>query len=109
MLDSLFGSKTAERVLLYLRNYGEGHASEIATTFSIPVSMVQKQLLKYEAGGVLVALPKGRTRLYTWNPRFYFREELQSLLDKALNSVPDEERSKYYRKRTRPRRQGKPM
>ena len=44
MLESIFGNPTVEKVLLYLQNYNEGYASEIATTFSISLSVVQKQL-----------------------------------------------------------------
>ena len=51
MLESLFGSKTAERVFLYLANYGQGYAREIALTFETTLSMVQKQLAKGETAG----------------------------------------------------------
>lgn len=109
MFEYLFGNKTAEKVLLYMQNYGEGHASEISATFSIPLNMIQKQLKRLEAGGILVSQPKGRTRLYLWNPRYFFKKELQSLLSKGLDSLGEEETRMYYRKRTRPRRSGKPL
>lgn len=94
---------------MFLQNYKEGYASEIAATFSIPLNMVQKQLKRLEAGGVIVGVNKGRMRLFTWNPRYYFRAELQLLLEKALGSLPLKEQTKFYRKRTRPRRFGKPL
>lgn len=31
--------------------------------------MVQRQLERFERAGMLVSLIKGRTRLFTWNPR----------------------------------------
>ncbi len=40
MLESLFGNPTVERVLLYLQNYDEGYATEIAATFSTSLSVV---------------------------------------------------------------------
>lgn len=54
MLESIFGNATVEKVLLYLQNYNEGYASEIASTFSISLSVVQKQLKRLEDGGVIV-------------------------------------------------------
>jgi predicted transcriptional regulator len=58
MLETLFGNKTTERVLLYLENYEEGSGKRIADTFSLPLNAVQNQLRKLEEGGVL---PKQRT------------------------------------------------
>ena len=109
MLESIFGNATVEKVLLYLQNYDEGYASEIATTFSISLSVVQKQLRRLEDGGVIVSQPKGRTRLFLWNPRYPFRKELQTLLEKSFDFMPENEIKKYYRKRQRPRRTGKPL
>lgn len=59
MLESILGNPTVEKVLLYLQNYNDGYASEIATTFSISLSVVQKQLKRLEDGGVIVGQPKG--------------------------------------------------
>lgn len=108
-LIGLFGSETAEKVLLYLARYNEGYASAISDTFEIPVSMVQRQLLKFEATGVLVSQLKGKTRLFLWNPRYAFLQDVKELLGHALRLVPEKDREKYYMKRTRPRRTGKPL
>ncbi len=109
MLEKLFGNKTAERVLLFITAYGEGYAQEIADIFGISLSSVQRQLMRLEAGGILVNQLKGRTRLFTWNPRWPFLGELRALLKKALDYLPELEQEQYYRKRTRPRRTGKPL
>ncbi|MDD5090509.1 MAG: winged helix-turn-helix domain-containing protein [Candidatus Wallbacteria bacterium] len=109
MLDELFGNSTASKALLFLARYGEGYPTEIAGNFSFPVSMVQLQLEKLERAGVLVSRLKGRTRLYTWNPRYPFRDELLALLCKAFDFMPDDILATYYKKRTRPRRAGKPL
>jgi predicted transcriptional regulator len=89
MLESLLGNATIEKVLLDLQNYNEGHASEIAFTFSISLSVVQKQLKRLEDGGIIVSQLKGRTRLYLWNPRYPFRLELQSLLKKSFEYISE--------------------
>jgi DNA-binding transcriptional ArsR family regulator len=108
LLEALFGNKSAERVLLYLKNYGQGYARDIAQTYGTTLSMVQKQLARLEAAGILVSRLVGKTRVYELNRRWYFYSELAALLDKALGAMPTAEIAKYYRKRQRPRRAGKP-
>jgi len=44
----VFGSQTAKKVLLFLANYQEGYAQEIADLYDIPINMVQNQLKKFE-------------------------------------------------------------
>ena len=109
MLEDLFGNKTAERVLLYLANYGQGYPREIAATYASAVSVVQKQLNRLENGGILASRMLGRTRLYELNPRWFFHKELKALLEKALAALPAEDVKRYYRARRRPRRAGKPL
>ena len=46
-LQTLLGGKAATKVLLFIQNYGEGYARQIAGTFEIPLSEVQKQLTKF--------------------------------------------------------------
>jgi DNA-binding IclR family transcriptional regulator len=109
MLEALFASKAAERVLLFLENYSEGNATAIARTFDCPLSGVQKQLQKFEQADLLVSRLAGKTRLYTWNPRFALGKPLRALLAEALRLQPREETRKYFRQRRRPRRAGKPL
>ena len=58
MLESLLGNKTAERVLLYLANYGQGYAREIAATHGVSVSVVLKQLAP-DGNSHICASPSG--------------------------------------------------
>ena len=109
MWTGIFGNPTAEKVLLYLERYGEGYALAIAKTFRLPVSQIQRQLLRLEASGVLVSQSKGRTRIFQWNPRCYFLNELKATLARILEFLPREEQQKYFLQRTRPRRTGKPL
>jgi predicted ArsR family transcriptional regulator len=107
MYEAIFGSPTAERVLLYIQNYGEGHANGIAKTFKIAPSQVHKQLLRLESNGILVGKTVGRTHTFVINPRLAIKNELSGLLEKTLSLLPDEQKAKYFRQRTRPRRTGK--
>ncbi len=109
MLEKILGSVTAERVLFYLTAYGEGYATGIAKTFGIPLNMVQKQFARFEEAGLLAATLKGRTKVYTWNPRYPFLKEFKAYLEKAFEFVPHDEKEKYYLERRRPRRGGKPL
>ena len=109
MLEGLLGNATAERVLLYLEQYGEAYAQAIADNFeNVAPSMAKAQLRRFERAGVVVSTLKGRTRLYTWNPRYAFLQELRALLRKALDALPARERARYFSARRRPRRAGKP-
>lgn len=107
MLETLFGNQTAERVLLYIANYGEGHTSGIAQTFNLPKSQVRKQLIKLESGGILVGRNVGNIRMFQISPRCTYKKELEALLEKSLSLLSANEIEKYYRQRRRPRRTGK--
>jgi len=109
MLEGILGNATAEKTLLYIEAYGEGYAPGIADTFGLPsVTMVRRQLERFERAGLLVSVTKGRTRLFTWNPRYAFLSEIRTLLQKALKALPETDRRRYFTERRRPRRTGKP-
>ncbi len=108
MLEGIFGNRTIEKILFTLQAYGEGYPLGIAGTFGEPVNKIQQQLRRLENAGIVVSRLMGRVRIYTFNPRYPFLEELISLVAKAYEFIPEKEREKYYRKRTRPRRAGKP-
>jgi DNA-binding transcriptional ArsR family regulator len=109
MLEPVFGNKTMEKILLFLARYGNGYPRDISVTFEIPLNGVQQQLKRLEDGGILVSRLYGRVRIYEFNPRYPFLKELRALLDKAMEYISDEDMKKYYMKRTRPRKQGKPV
>jgi DNA-binding MarR family transcriptional regulator len=109
MLSSLFGSKNAERVLIFLQARDEGYAREIARFFETDLKSIQNQLDKLEAAGVLSSRAVGRTRPYMFNPRYPFLTELKALLEKSLTFYPEEEREKLIMNRRRPRGKGKTL
>ena len=109
MLNKLFGSITAEMIFYYMLTYKKGYARKISSVFNFSLNSVQKQLLKFEDAGIFVSFLEGRTRIFQWNPRYPFLSELQALLEKAYLYLPESEKSKYFKERTRPRRTGKPL
>ena len=105
-LIGLFGSKAAYQVLMYLENYGQGYAAEIARTFGMSLSQVQNQLRKFEELGLLVSRKEGSARI------FYFKRNpvadgLREFLRSALGCLPEATIQKFYRSRKRPRRYAK--
>lgn len=109
MLESILGSTSRERVLIFIYARQEGYAREIARFFSTDLVQIQKQLDRLEFGGVLAGRTAGRTRLYTFNPRYPFLKELTALLDKTLQFYPSGQREALLMDRRRPRRRGKPL
>jgi len=109
MYKALFGNNVAERCLLYIVNYGEGHINGIAKTFDIAPSQVQLQLEKLESGGILVSQFSGNTKNFRINPRLAIKKELTDLLEKMLILTPASETEEYFRERRRPRRTGKKL
>ena len=109
MIETLLGSKNAERVLIYVFAREEGYAREIANYYKTGLTPIQKQLEKLEAGGVLASREVGRARPYVFNPRYPFLNELKNLLEKALSFYPQEERDDLIMNRRRPRAKGKTL
>jgi predicted transcriptional regulator len=109
MIESLLGSKTKEKILLYIYTNKEGYAREISDLFGYALDPVQKQLNKLEDNGVLISRKRGRTNSFSMNPRFPFKKELEALLEKILYFTGKAEKEKYFIPRLRPRRRGKPL
>lgn len=109
MLEGLFGNPVIEKIFFTLLTFGDAYALGLAKTFNEPVNKFQQQLRRLEDNSVIVSRLMGRVRLYTFNPRYPFLKELKALIEKAVEFLPEEEMDKYYRKRTRPRRAGKPL
>lgn len=109
MLEALLGTVNKERVLLYLFARDEGYPREVAKFYGADLRSIQNQFENLEVGRVLYSRMVGNTRLYAFNPRYPFLEELKALLDKALSFYPDNERELLVTVRRRPRRKGKPL
>ncbi|MEY3002506.1 MAG: hypothetical protein RLZZ428_881 [Pseudomonadota bacterium] len=109
MLEALFGSKNRERVLQFILANGQAYAKEIADFYAASLDPIQKQLERLEYEGVLVSKKAGRTRLFEFNPRYMFFDELRALLEKARSYYDPEMIERLLMVRKRPRRTGKPL
>ena len=109
MIEPIVGSKSSEQVFIFMIARDEGYATEIADFFGADLYAIQKQLKRLEAAGILVSKNVGRTRLYQFNPRYPFLEELKSLLERVLSFYPDDIQEKLVMNRRRPRKKDKPL
>ncbi|QIL88450.1 ArsR family transcriptional regulator [Microbulbifer sp. SH-1] len=109
MIEALVGSEGAERTLLFIEARDSGYAREISETFGISLSAIQKHLYRMEAGGLLISQQIGKTRVFSFNPRFPFLVETRSLLRAVLTQLPDQTKENLLMNRRRPRRTGKPL
>lgn len=109
MLDQIFGSKSAEMTLFYMLVYKKGYARRLSTTVGLSLNAIQKQFIKFENAGIFVSFMEGRTRVFEWNPRYPFLKELQNLIQKGYDYLPEIDKDRYFKQRSRPRRTGKPL
>jgi len=109
MLESIIGSKNRELILIYLAARKQGYAREIAAFYKKSLSPLQNQLDRLENGNILVSILSGKTRIYSFNPRYAFLNELLDLLKKAISFLPKERQDELLLIRKRPRRKDKPL
>ena len=109
MLEAIVGSKSCEQVLIFLTARESGYATEISRFYSADLYAIQKQLERLENANVLVSRKIGRTRVYQFNPRYPFLEELKALIEKALSFYPEEIKESLLMNRRRPRKKDKPL
>jgi len=109
MLEPLLESPVKEKILLFLLANKDSYPRDVARNFGVNFTTVLYQLKKMEAAGILYSLLRGKVRLYGLDPRYPFRKELEALLRKAFDFLSQADKDKYYIRRRRPRRQGKPL
>lgn len=109
MIEAITSSTNAERVLLFITARESGYAGEIAKAFSTNISPIQKQLDRMERDGLLINEKVGRTRVYSYNPRYPFVPEVRALMNKVLELYPDGMKEELLYNRRRPRKKDKPL
>jgi hypothetical protein len=109
MLEPIVGSKSSEQVFIFLVARENGYATEIARFFDADLYAIQRQLERLENAEVLVSRKVGRTRVYQFNPRYPFLNELKTLLTSVLDYYPDDVKEELIMNRRRPRKKDKPL
>lgn len=106
--SSPFGGRARTLALLALSLLGESFPRELARLMEMSLNGVQQALRGLEVDGLVAARVAGRTRLYSLNPGYFAREELQVYL-KRLAAAETELVAGTEKLRRRPRRAGKPL
>lgn len=101
MLTDLFGSKSAERVLLFLLVNESGYAGEMQKAYGIPLTPLQSILSKLEKAGILVHHVERKIKLYRFNPVYPLHDELKALLKKAFIHLPAEAKRPLFSRKAR--------
>jgi len=83
MLESLFGNKSAEKVMCSLFFHEEIHASLIAKNYQTAIDPIKKQLEKFETSGILESRVVGRSKLYRFNEQHPIVPHLKNLIEAA--------------------------
>lgn len=109
MLEAILGSKSSEQVLIFLAAREEGYPTQIAEFFDAELFAIQRQLQRLEDANILFSRKVGRTRVYQFNPRYPFLDELKQMLDRALEFYPEDLRESLLMNRRRPRKADKPL
>ena len=109
MLEPILRSKSSERALIFLVARKTGYATEISRFFDADLYAIQKQLERLEDADVLVSNKVGRTRVFQFNPRYPFLDELKSLLEKSLSYYPRNIQEELLLNRLRPRKKDKSL
>jgi hypothetical protein len=109
MLVPIVGSRSNERVFIFLVARETGYATEIAKFFDADLYAIQRQLERLERAEVLVSINVGRTRVFQFNPRYPFLNELKGLISRVLSYYPDVIKEELLMNRRRPRKKDKPL
>lgn len=96
MLAELLGSKSAERILLFLLVNERCFATQLHRLFAVPLTPLQKGLERLERAGVVASHLEGKRRLYRFDPTYPLLEELESLLKRAYSTLSPHEKKEYY-------------
>lgn len=96
MLDLLCGSKSMERILLFLFVNGKCYGTQLHRLLNCPLTPIQKALARLEKGGVITSYYEGKTRLYRFNPAYPLLTELELLLKKSYTLLAAAQKREYY-------------
>jgi hypothetical protein len=96
LLSDLFGSQSAERVLLFLLVNERTFATEVQKVLSIPLTPLQSILHKFEKAGILSSQKQGKRIFYQFNSSYPLLEELKALLKKAFIHLSAEKKKIFF-------------
>lgn len=107
MMDKIFGNETLPMIFLNLFHYGEVYSGLIEKNTGIGSRAVLNQLNKMEEAGVFVSMLRGRTRLYTFNPKSPFVKPIKEIVEIVYSNLSIKQKEQIFKERVRPRAKGK--
>ncbi len=96
MLSGLFGSKSVERILLFLLVNERVYATQLHRMLNTPLTPVQKALGRLEREGILCSHYEGKTRFFSFNPSYPLLDELEALLKRAYDKLSPVDKKNYF-------------
>lgn len=99
MLSSLFGSKSIERILLFLLVNETCCASEVQRALPISLTRLQSSIHKLEKAGILLYEITGKKKLFRFNQDYPLHHELKALLKTAFVHLSAEEKRNLFFRR----------
>ncbi|HEY4830974.1 MAG TPA: DUF6314 family protein [Waddliaceae bacterium] len=96
MIEALCGNKNIQKALIFLFVNGKCYGMQLHRMLKIPLTPMQKALLRLEKGGIIMSYYEGKTRLYQFDPAFPLLPELEQLLKKAYTLLPSHEKKDYF-------------
>jgi hypothetical protein len=105
---SFLGGPRRTQVLVLTALLGETYPTELARLLQAPVYSIQRIVDGLDKAGVFATRLSGKTRRVSLDPRFFAFKELRQLLLRLAEASPDLQELAA-RRRSRPRRAGKPM
>lgn len=95
MFEAIFGSKSRQKILLFLFVNGRCYGSQLQRLLNTSLTPIQNALIGLEKGGVISSYFEGKTRVYQFNASFPLLDELETLLKKAYTLLPPHEKKMY--------------
>jgi len=92
MLSCLFGSKNAERILLFLLVNESCYVSELQKAFGVSLAPLQNIFQKFEKAGIVIFEHQGNKKLFRLNPSYPLYQELKGLIKAAFVHLPSSEK-----------------
>lgn len=106
--QKLFGTRRRTEVLILVALLGESYPTELARLLDAPLYSIQTIVDALDRDGILATRLLGRTRQVTLDPRYFAFKELRRLLLRLAEAETDIHTAALKR-RSRPRRAGKPL
>lgn len=92
----IFGSKSIAHILIFLFVNQRCYGTQLSKFLHIPLTPLQKALLRLENAGIISSHTEGKTRLYHFNSDYPLLNELEQLLKKIYGLLSAEEKKRFH-------------